>query len=112
MRPQIWGNGSTVCFIPTEFLPSGTGQARVNNVVAIELQTRHATPSIGAGILTMTTITRVKLGFVVLGLVLFIVGVWQDDARWRYAAIGCIAIAWAMRFFRAERPSVERPPNE
>lgn len=60
----------------------------------------------------MTTFTRVKLGFVVLGLVLFIVGVWQDDARWRYAAIGCIAIAWAMRFFRTERPSVERPPNE
>lgn len=52
----------------------------------------------------MTTITRVKLGFVVLGLVLFIVGVWQDDARWRYAAIGCIAIAWSLRFFRQKTP--------
>lgn len=92
--------------------PSGTGQAHVNKVVAMELHTRHATPSFGAGIRTMTTITRVKLGFVVLGLVLFIVGVWQGDARWRYAAIGCIAIAWSLRFFRAERPSVERPPNE
>jgi len=60
----------------------------------------------------MTTITRVKLGFVAIGLALFIVGVWQDDARWRYAAIGCIAIAWALRFFRQTTPKVDRAPNE
>ena len=48
----------------------------------------------------MTTITRVKLGFVVIGLVLFVVGVKLDDARWRYAGIACVAIAWVMRFFR------------
>lgn len=59
----------------------------------------------------MTTITRVKLSFVVLGLVLFGVGVWQDDARWRYAAIGCIAIAWAMRFFRQPTVRSDEPPR-
>ena len=59
----------------------------------------------------MTTITRVKLGFVVLGLVLFVVGVWQDDARWRYAAIGCIAIAWIMRFFRQATATSHEPPR-
>ncbi len=66
----------------------------------MELQTARAPPSIDDGILTMTTITRVKLGFVAIGLALFVVGVWQDDARWRYAAIACIAVAWALRFFR------------
>jgi hypothetical protein len=48
----------------------------------------------------MTTITKVKLAFVAAGLALFAVGVRLDDARWRYAAIACIAIAWAMRFVR------------
>jgi hypothetical protein len=77
----------------------------------MELQTACALPSIGGGALTMTTITRVKLGFVVLGLVLFIVGVSQDDARWRYAAIGCIAVAWAMRFFRQPTRKSNEPPR-
>ncbi|MEW5916800.1 MAG: hypothetical protein AB1762_10355 [Gemmatimonadota bacterium] len=57
----------------------------------------------------MTTLTKVKLGFVAAGLIAFAVGVRLDDARWRYAAIGCIAIAWVMRFLR---PRVEAPPNE
>lgn len=57
----------------------------------------------------MTTITKVKLAFVVLGLALFAVGVRLDDARWRYAAIGCIAVAWVTRFFRARSAST---PNE
>jgi hypothetical protein len=70
----------------------------------MELQTACVLPSIGGGALTMMTITRVKLGFVVIGLALFIVGVWQDDARWRYAAIGCIALAWVLRFFRQRTP--------
>jgi hypothetical protein len=48
----------------------------------------------------MTTITRVKLGLVVIGLGLFAVGVRLDDARWRYAGIGVVAVAWMLRFFR------------
>ncbi len=60
----------------------------------------------------MTTITRVKLGFVVIGLALFVVAVKLDDARWRYAAIACIAIAWLLRFFRRPAPKVDHPPNE
>lgn len=48
----------------------------------------------------MTTITKVKLGFVAVGLVLFAVGIRQDDARSRYAGIACVAIAWVLRFVR------------
>lgn len=55
----------------------------------------------------MTTITRVKLGLVLIGLVLFGIGVTLDDARWRYAGIACVAIAWVMRFFRQVRSKSE-----
>lgn len=57
----------------------------------------------------MTTITKVKMVFVGLGLGAFAVGVRLDDARWRYAGIACIAIAWMMRFVR---PRAQMPPNE
>ena len=57
----------------------------------------------------MTTITKVKLALVGLGLAAFVVGVRLDDARWRYAAIACIAIAWVMRFVRPRQPSDESP---
>ena len=53
----------------------------------------------------MTTITKVKIVLVGLGLALFIVGVRLDDARYRYAAIACIAIAWLMRFVKPRQPS-------
>jgi hypothetical protein len=54
----------------------------------------------------MTTITKVKMLFVVLGLAAFVVGVRLDDARWRYAAIACIAIAWVTRFVK---PRIQQP---
>jgi hypothetical protein len=54
----------------------------------------------------MTTITKVKIGFVIAGLIAFAIGVRLNDARWRYAAIGCIAIAWVMRFVK---PRVQEP---
>jgi len=57
----------------------------------------------------MTTITKVKLAFVALGLTAFAVGVRLDDARWRYAAIACIAIAWVMRFVRPRQSGNEQP---
>jgi hypothetical protein len=56
----------------------------------------------------MTTITKVKMVFVGLGLAAFAVGIRLDDARWRYAGIACIAIAWVMRFVKAR----VQPPNE
>lgn len=55
----------------------------------------------------MTKITRVKLGLVVVGLALFVVGVRLDDARWRYAGIAVVFIAWALRFFRQPGPTPE-----
>jgi hypothetical protein len=55
----------------------------------------------------MTTITKVKLALVGLGLAGFAVGVRLDDARWRYAGIACIAIAWVMRFVRPRTPNTE-----
>ncbi|MGQ0641479.1 MAG: hypothetical protein ACT4P6_12065 [Gemmatimonadaceae bacterium] len=53
----------------------------------------------------MTTITKVKMGFVAAGLALFALGMRMDDARWRYAGIACIAIAWLMRFVRPRESS-------
>jgi hypothetical protein len=47
--------------------------------------------------------------FVALGLALFTVGVRLDDARWRYAGIACIAIAWVMRFVKLRQPSDDSP---
>jgi hypothetical protein len=93
-----------VCRISTAYHPSGTGQPRVNDAAVNGVADRLCVAEYCGGALTMTTITRVKLSFVVIGLALFIVGVWQDDARWRYAAIGCIAVAWVMRFFRQRTP--------
>lgn len=60
----------------------------------------------------MTKITRVKLSLVVVGLALFVIGVKLDDARWRYAAIGFVAVAWSLRFFRQHVPKVDNSPNE
>lgn len=53
----------------------------------------------------MTTITKVKMVFVGIGLALFAVGIRWDDARFRYAGIACVAIAWVLRFARTREPT-------
>ncbi len=53
----------------------------------------------------MTTITKVKVAFVGLGLAAFAVGMRLDDARWRYAGIAGIAIAWVTRFVKPRQSS-------
>lgn len=55
----------------------------------------------------MTTITKVKMVCVGIGLALFAVGLRLDDARFRYAGIACIAIAWVLRFARTRAPTRE-----
>lgn len=57
----------------------------------------------------MITITKVKLAFVGIGLLFFALGIRLDDARWRYAGIACVAIAWVLRFVRARTPSDQAP---
>lgn len=57
----------------------------------------------------MTTITKVKLAFVGVGLVFFALGIRLDDGRWRYAGIACVAIAWVLRFVRARAPNDQSP---
>ncbi|MGQ0539209.1 MAG: hypothetical protein ACT4R6_09710 [Gemmatimonadaceae bacterium] len=50
----------------------------------------------------MTTITKAKLALTGVAVVVFGIGVRLDDARYRYAAIALVAIAWALRFVRAK----------
>jgi small neutral amino acid transporter SnatA (MarC family) len=57
--------------------------------------------------------TRVKVILAVVGVAIFAMGIRLDDARWRYAGIALVALAWLMRF--AKRPSATSTrdaPNE
>jgi len=88
-----------------------TRQERVRrtsaNVTDDLLQGALAAPSIDAAKPAMTTITKVKMVFVGVGLALFAVGIRLDDARFRYAGIACVAIAWVLRFARTRAPTRE-----
>lgn len=55
----------------------------------------------------MTTITKVKMVCVGIGLALFAVGIRLDDARFRYAGIACVAVAWVLRFAKSRSPTRE-----
>jgi len=61
--------------------------------------------------MTMTSITKVKMAFAGAGIALYAVGIRLDDARWRYAGIAGIAIAFLMRFVKPREPS-NQLPNE
>jgi len=59
----------------------------------------------------VSTLTKVKLGLTIIGLILFFYGVRVDDARLRMIAIGFVAVASLMRFLRRER-RVEPEPSD
>lgn len=58
----------------------------------------------------MSTLTKVKLGLTIIGLILFAYGARMDDALIRAIAIGFVAVAWVMRFIRPKDRS--SPPAE
>jgi hypothetical protein len=53
----------------------------------------------------MSRLTQAKVALAVIGLVLFGAGVRFEYAELRWAGIGCVAVAWLLRFART-RPAV------
>lgn len=61
----------------------------------------------------MTTLTKVKLGLTIIGLILFFYGVRVDDSRLRMIAIGFVAAASLLRFVKGrEERSREQSGRE
>lgn len=58
----------------------------------------------------MTTLTRIKLALVVMGLIVFGYGVRNESSRHRWVAVGVLAVALLLRFARREAPS--EPPHD
>lgn len=56
----------------------------------------------------MSTLTKVKLGLTLIGLILFAYGARMDDATIRAIGIGFVAVAWVMRFVKRRQ---EQPPE-
>lgn len=48
----------------------------------------------------MSTLTKVKLGLTLIGLILFAYGARMDEALIRSIGIGFVAAAWVMRFIK------------
>jgi hypothetical protein len=57
----------------------------------------------------MDTITRIKLGLGIIGLIIFGYGVRADDVTVRYIGVGFVAAAWLLRFTR-RKPDPPPPP--
>ncbi|MBC7894990.1 MAG: hypothetical protein H7066_06240 [Cytophagaceae bacterium] len=60
----------------------------------------------------MPTVTRVKLVLAVLGLLLFAAGARWENTILRWVAIGVIAAAFLLRFWRAKEDDPPPPPPE
>lgn len=48
----------------------------------------------------MTNLTKVKLAFALMGVILFGGGVRYESAELRWGGIGMVAVAWALRFVK------------
>lgn len=51
----------------------------------------------------MTTLTKAKLAFALMGVILFGGGVRYESAELRWGGIGMVAVAWAMRFVKKDQ---------
>jgi hypothetical protein len=60
----------------------------------------------------LTTITKIKLAFSIMGLILFAAGVRYDDARLRSVAIAFVAAAWVLRFVRPRSRPTDGGPSD
>lgn len=52
----------------------------------------------------MSTLTRLKLGLTLIGLILFAYGARMDVASIRMVGIAFVAVAWVLRFVRRSGP--------
>jgi hypothetical protein len=50
----------------------------------------------------VTTLTRLKLGLAIVGLIVFAWGVRVEQSRLRTIGIAFVAAAWVLRFLRAK----------
>jgi hypothetical protein len=60
----------------------------------------------------LTTITKTKLAFAIMGLIIFAAGVRFDDGRLRAVAIAFVAVAWILRFVRPRVPATDARPSD
>ena len=51
----------------------------------------------------MTTVTRLKLGLAIIGLLVFAWGVRMEQSRLRAIGIAFVAVAWVLRFVKTPR---------
>lgn len=57
----------------------------------------------------MSTLTKVKLGLTLIGLILFAYGARMDDATIRSIGIAFVAVAWVMRFVKRTQGAPHEP---
>lgn len=57
----------------------------------------------GANNIQFSTLTRVRLGLVIMAMLIFGLGVRNDVSVMRWIAIGVLAITYLLRFWRAQR---------
>jgi hypothetical protein len=57
----------------------------------------------------MSALSQLKLGFALVGLILFGYGMRVDDSRLRWMGIGFLAAATMLRFLGKRRPPDEPP---
>jgi hypothetical protein len=56
----------------------------------------------------MTTVTRLKLGLAIMGLVVFAWGIRVEQSRLRAIGIAFVAVSWALRFVKTRTQEEQR----
>jgi len=59
----------------------------------------------------VTALTRVKLAFAVIGLIIFAAGVRLEHSRLRWIGIAFVAAAWILRLLKPGRPPADTEPK-
>ena len=59
----------------------------------------------------MTTVTQLKLGLAIMGLVVFAWGIRAEQSRLRAIGIAFVAVSWALRFVKTETREEQRPES-
>lgn len=59
---------------------------------------------------SMPSVTRIKLGLAIIGLILFAAGIRLENDRLRLFGIVAVAAAWLMRLYKP-RSMAETPPD-
>lgn len=59
----------------------------------------------------MTTVTQLKLGLAIMGLVVFAWGIRVDQSRLRAIGIAFVAVSWVLRFVKTQTREEQRPES-